>query len=318
MAPQSTSASTSFKSSPPSVLLWTNPARSGLVLVQFLVVATVLRYGQPLRFLLKGSALSLFALAAVEHVSRLYSGGSQGWVNSIRPSRYLNVSDAQREKIAHKIAGSINCALSQIHATIDVVDTKHTALVALVAGLMYALLGFVSLTTLMYVAIIGAFSIPKLYSLYQPEIDQALDKVRKHAGEKYNDVHSQVMKHAGPHINQAKSQVNALASKVGYSRPAAAPATVKTEPVVSKVSDPEPVKPTEPKIGATSGTDFSFTSEPSSITKDEKDLASTIAESYDSVPTMVGTVSLDPSASSEPLEVQAKKAAGKFTESEVN
>lgn len=335
-----------------SIFLWKNPVRSGIVLAQLLAAVTVARYGQPLRFVLKGSALALLSLAAIEHFSRIYTGRSasagttrRGWVSSMRPSRYLSVSDAQREKIAHKLSTSINTGLSHLHTTVDAVDTKHTAVMGVIAGLMFLLLGFVSMTTLLYIGIIGAFSVPKLYSMYQREIDQALDKAKQQAGAKYNDVHSQVMKAAGPHIEQAKTHVNAMASKVGYSSPLTSPTkpTVTSKPTVTPTAKsdilptdmPSELSPEPEMATKSSGSDFTFASEkPATLQssshhdaaprvlvgegQNDDQLTAGIADSYKTVPTMMGTVSLDPSASSEPIESQIRSQAGKFTESEVN
>jgi len=164
---------------------------------------------------------------------------------------------------------------------------------------LYFLTGFLSASTLILIVAISSFSIPPIYLKFQKEIDELIAHFHKQAGDHYTQIHGQVLKAAGPHLDVAKKHINTVASAVGINRggfPVGSTGAKQEIPTT-------PIHPSEiPGAPAISVTEPVPEKKAPKLSEEATDILKShdATKDYQSVPTILGTVSLDPHESSEP------------------
>jgi hypothetical protein len=291
----------------PAILTWENPVRSGTVLAEILGVLFVLSCGSLLRLGLKLVYWSIALTGGLEFVTRQIHGSNSGVVSSYRPSRFINVNQAVLEKYTSKAISCVSCTVSDLKKLLDAEDLGLSLAAFLTVYFAYLLIGCMSIPTILILFTVGAFAVPPLYLKFQKEIDVFIDFLYKEANKRYGELHGHVKKAAAPHLEMARGHLNTLAAKVGYNRGFPATDKSKNVPVTETPGPaakiPEPVTAKQAKLSEhASSTGASLASEASHIIKNNPDVSS-----YESVPTLIGNVSLDPHASSKPLDIHGTK-----------
>jgi len=274
-----------------------------------------LRYGSLLRLTLRLSYWFIGVTGIVELATRYFYGGKSGLVSQYQPSRFITVSQSSIEKYTSRAIRYLSEGLSDVRKVFDAEDLSLSLVAFVSVYISYYLTAFLSFSTLLFIAVISAFTIPPLYLQFQTEIDDVVAYVSKEACNGYKEVHKQVKSAAGPHLDAAKTQLENAAAAVGYKRGGfpATPADKKAAPVADPSEIPGPAAETAPS-GVTSATPtkapkLSDNGKVNSVDPDShtpkypkvSDAAADDVASYTSVPTLIGNVSLDPHASSKPI-----------------
>ncbi|ANB12195.1 Rtn1p [Sugiyamaella lignohabitans] len=292
----------SLRSRLPPVLTWENPVRSGTVLAEILGVLIVLRYANLVRLALRFTYIAIGVTGAAEFATRHLYGSSTGFVSSYRPSRFIHLNQASIEKYASCATKAVVHSVNDAKRLLDAEDLSLSLGSFITVFVLYVLTGFLSISTLLIISAVALFAVPPIYLQFQTEIDDLLAHFHKQAHEHYKNAHGQVMNAAGPHLDVAKKHFNNVASAVGINRGGF--------PVGSTGSKQDiPTKPAEP-VDVPGGAAIT----PSTPIPEKKaprlsEDASAILKSHeatqniDSVPTILGNVSLDPHASSTPHHV---------------
>lgn len=196
------------------LLLWRNPVETGKVFGGLLVGLLVLKTVNLATLFLKLLYTVVFITGSVEFVSKILLG--QGLISSYAPKECLN--------IVGLLKPHVDCLLQQLPAQqaklrklVFAYQPKNNFRAAAVLYVLHKFFSWFSLWTITFVGVIGAFTVPLVYSLFQTEIDTAVDngiKVVKTKTEEFSTVASEktkpylesLDKKMGPVSNFVKSQ----------------------------------------------------------------------------------------------------------------
>ena len=281
----------------PSILTWNNPIRSGTVLGEILVPLVVLRYGNLFRLALRLTFWAIAITGSLEFASRQYYGSKSGVIASYRPSRYISIHQASLDKYTNRVTGWFSDGLNEVNKLFDAEDLSLSLGAFIVVYSMYILTGYVSISTLLFIATVTAFTVPPLYLQFQAEIDQLIEIAHKEANKHCKNIHSQVQQAAGPHLDVVKKHVGSVAAALGYNRGGVP--TIPDEKKAVPVADPkeipgaaakakvDPVSPKVPKVSKEA-----IPNKEAIIAASEEKIGH-----FDSVPSLVGNIPLDSKAS---------------------
>lgn len=286
------SSASSSKPKFPAILTWQDPIKSGTVFGQLLAVLLVLRYGNLFRISLRLVYWTVGTIGAVEFVTRKFQGSHKGLFSSYKPSRFIGVSQTSLEVHSRRLAQCFADSFADAKQIIDGEDLGLSLFVFIASFIGYILTGFLSISALLLMTLILAFSAPPVYLQFQTQIDELLASVQKELGDKYEQVHKKASDAAGPHIAKAKAHINSLAGNLGVNLNRggfpSTPADKKVAPVAKPDDIPGPAaNPAEPVVKSP---------KLSKNAADSSSKAPSVAEvlaNADSVPTLVGNVSLD-------------------------
>lgn len=211
------SGKNSYKSAKlPSILTWSNPKETGLLLGQLLLLWTVLSSTFTLRLFLRLSYWVVGALSFAEFASRKLQNSKTGVVSSYRPSRFLRIEDKKIDAFAQQVAGSIRKGYSGIEHVVDARDPTKGFSLSAVFWLSYKLLGAFSLKALFLFAIVALFSLPRLYLEFQEPIDNSIEEARKQVSEHVAKGKKLAHEKAGPQIEMVQKLVGTHRDRGGF------------------------------------------------------------------------------------------------------
>lgn len=281
----------------PPILTWHDPIKSGTLFGELLAILLVLRYGNLLRVSLRLIYWSIGLTTVAEYVSRKFYGSKKGLVSSYKPSRFIGVSQSSLEVRATKLAHCFADSFASVKHVIDGEDLCLSSFIFLSAVVGYILTGFLSMSGLLLLTLVSSFSIPPIYLQFQHQIDDLIDVAHKELGDKYDKVHKQVSDAAEPHITKAKTHINKFSSTLGLNRGGfpTTPAEKKAAPVSKPEDIPGPAaKAAEPVVKSPKISETATAADTAATETTSK--APSVAEvlaNADSVPTLIGNVSLD-------------------------
>lgn len=173
------------------LLLWRDPIRSGVVLAAVTVLYILLEWTNR-------SLISLVSTVTALLVATSFVWASlASWLNRAGPPvpQLLRegISESQVKSLVESYTPMINKGLALLYR---VATGKDPVLTAEVVGVLFVVgkLGKVfSVLTWAFVVVLVAFSVPKLYELKKPEIDDAVATGHARSKEIYD-------KHVAPHV----------------------------------------------------------------------------------------------------------------------
>lgn len=287
----------------PKVLTWSDPVHSGTVLLQILATLFIVRYGNLLRLFLRTTYWAIAVTGIAEFLTRQIHQSDQGMVSSYRPSRYINVSHVTIEKFASRAARHVNECLNELNKIFDAEDLSLSLVAFFATVFMYILTSCVSVSALLFIATLAAFTLPRLYLQFQKEIDQVIDIVQKELHKHYSNVHSQAKAAAGPHLEKVQQQVSSVASSLGYSSGRGGFPETPADKRFAKAASPDDIPGPSAQVPS---------EEPKKTPKISQNAKDTAAES---APSSIGDVSLNPSEESASLVDDAQQASSKLDSS---
>lgn len=267
----------------PKVLTWSDPVHSGTVLLQILATLFIVRYGNLLRLFLRVTYWAIAVTGIVEFLTRQIHQSDQGMVSSYGPSRYINVSHVTIEKFASRAARYVNECLNELNKIFDAEDLSLSLVAFFATVFMYILTAYVSVSALLFIATIAAFTIPRLYLQFQKEVDQVIDIIQKELHKHYSNAHSQAKAAAGPHLEKVQKQVSSVASSLGYSSGRGGFPETPADKKFAKAASPDDIPGPSAQIPS---------EEPKKTPKVSQNAQDTASEN---APSSIGDVSLNPS-----------------------
>lgn len=304
----------------PYILSWKNPYETGTLLAETLGIFAVFSSTLSLRVFLKLASTIIGLFSIVEWGSRAISGQRQGLILNYKPSRFLPLSDSVVNDVANYVSYAFRRVIFGIEHLVDA--RKPVCGLQLAAGLYvaYFFLGIFSLKTLVLASIIIAFGLPPLYLEYKTEVDDAINEYHAKAHQQAKVLGDKIYEKVGPQIEQVRKIVgprggfpgSANVSPIRDVPTAAAKPTAYTSTASTSQSSAAPTHssksetsgPTHyaatPSTGSVPVTYESITtSSPNSTTTTTTAHSTSAADAadvlktYDSVPTLVGTVPVD-------------------------
>lgn len=177
-----------------NLLLWKNPVETGKVFGGLLVGLLVLKTVNLATFFLKVLYTVLFLTGSVEFVSKILLG--QGLVTSYGPKECPNIVGFLKPRI-DSLLQHLPAQLAKFRKLVFAYQPKNNF--KAVAGLyvLHKFFSWFSLWTIAFVGVIGAFTVPLIYSIFQTEIDTAVDngiKVARTKTEEFSSIASEKTK----------------------------------------------------------------------------------------------------------------------------
>lgn len=250
----------STQSSGNALLTWKNPQKTAKVFGGLIGGLLLIRYVNLLNLFFRLLSILLFVSGAAEYVGKLITG--QGFTTRLQPNTG-GILPGLAEEYVPKLKPLAQKLQPKLCGIVFAHDVEATLKALFVAYLLYKITSWFSFYTLVFTAVVFAFTGPFVYSTYEKEINEAKEKyslVAKNKAVEYRDlVHEQ----AKPYISQVHSKVSPYTLKLsGYlpknrtagSTVGASP--VPTQPLTSKpvATQPAASKPVaEPTVGTTSG-----------------------------------------------------------------
>lgn len=186
------------------LLTWKNPAATGKVFGA-IVAALLLVKVNFVNYLFYAAYLGLLVSAAAEYSGKLVVG--QGFVTKYRgtPKTYAKCFN---DNILPAVADAVSCLESKLQKIVFAQDIELTLKAAGLSYILYKLTSWFSVYSLVFSAVILAFSVPPVYQANKKEIDAAVAQYSKLAKEKTAEFSACAQKKLAP-------QLEALAQKTG-------------------------------------------------------------------------------------------------------
>ena len=270
----------------PYILTWKNPYETGVLLAKILVIFAIGIKMTP-RCFFKLFFYSIGSLSALEAISKAVTG--TGIVSSMQPSRFLFLSDYMVDDFASHLSCVFRRLTVGFMHLIDARNPCQGIRLSAAAFVIYILLGVFSVRNLIFTIIISAFSLPPLYIANKEIIDQGINQTIAQAHELTRSISTKVHEKAGKQIDCVKNLVGPILGPRGGFPGHANVSPIGEVPTAA-------AKPTE------------HTSTKTPTTEELKDLT----KDYDSVPTLVGNVSLNKEKSTDVTAEDLKELTNKY------
>lgn len=260
----------------PYALTWKNPYETGVLLTKVLVGFAIAAKLTPQLFF-RLFYLTVGALSLAEAATKLVTG--TGVVSTLQPSRFLFLSDYEIDDYASCVTCAVRRATAVSLSLVDARDPWKGLQLSFGAYFVYQLLKVFSLRNLVFVLIIGAFSLPPLYLALKTEIDDTVEHLRVQALEGVDAASTKLHEKAGKQIDFVKNLLGPRGGFPGHANPS----PVGEVPTAAA----KPTEFTATSADATPAANAASTTTPSAT--ELKD----ITAHFDSVPTLVGNVPVD-------------------------
>jgi len=198
---------------------WKYPRASGVVFGSIFTTLFVTRYFNILRFVFKVLWMAFLASASLEYGGRLMTRSNSGLVSQFRPSGYYSVSKEIAEPFLTELHQLWNFLLLEFQKLAYATNPKHTMGAFLAAWVSCQLVTYLSLSSLLIIATVTAFSVPAVYVRHQKVIDEHLDKACVIVNQNLKTVKESASRHAEVVAQQARYYAQQASEKVGASSP---------------------------------------------------------------------------------------------------
>ncbi|ODV62750.1 Rtn1p ASCRUDRAFT_6412 [Ascoidea rubescens DSM 1968] len=242
-------ASSTGDGCPSKILKWENPQKTGKIFGLTIFSLLAVKYLNLLNIFFHFAFISLFVSAAAEYLGKLITG--TGFVTHFRPAysnKFTNISS----KVLPHVTLLINLIESESQKLFYSADVEKTLKAAGVSYLLYKITSWFSLYTLVFTSVIGAFSVPAIYSRYQNEIDQGIVQYTKIAKQRAIDLQTAASTKSKPLLAKATQSFAPLTGFLNKNLPTrTAGSTVKSPvnpasfPAAPKVSPDQKPLPVE-------------------------------------------------------------------------
>ncbi|VVT55194.1 uncharacterized protein SAPINGB_P004474 [Magnusiomyces paraingens] len=157
------------------LLLWENPVRTSVTLAEILAVLLMVQNTDFLRLFLRLIWLSIGGTLLLELVTKFLNGGREGLISSYRPSKTLlpDISRDQLREHSLMIASVLEEILYWFKRALDARDTSFTILAFIFVWGLYLVTYMASISSVLILVVIGAFTFPVLGLRFEPQLARA-------------------------------------------------------------------------------------------------------------------------------------------------
>lgn len=262
----------------PPILTWENPYATGSLLAQAVGLWVVFSSTFTLRVALRAFYWIVGVLSVVEAVSRKFNNSKHGIVSDYRPSRFLAIDDHTVARLSTSVSRAIKMVIEGIQTVLDAECPASGLALAAGAWLLRLLVGVISLKTVTLIAILFAFGLPPVYLQFKGPIDASIKQSIDLAHVKALELRKLIEQKLGPYFQ--------FLHKLPGSGPRPSRQHINPVPTANK----EPVM----KHTVSSGADIHR------VDADTLAHAEKVYEQFQSAPTFVGDVRIDPAQVKEP------------------
>jgi hypothetical protein len=214
-----------------SIFNWEDPIRTATAFGECLVLLAIFQNADLLRFVLRLCYLFIGITALTEIGTKFLNGGHAGLVSSYRPSRLMPINKDHVQYHANMFATMFAEALYWVRRVVDARDLKLTGVSIFFLWFTYCLTAVFSVSSILSLLVIGAFTVPAIYTRFRVEIDHARGHLGGICTKHYNNYHNQIATATQPHLSKVSAAwgsvfgagAGAAAAPPAAAAPAAAP-----------------------------------------------------------------------------------------------
>lgn len=237
-----------------SLFLWEDPIRSATAFGECLVLLAIFQSADLLRLVLRTFYLFIGITAATEIATKFLNGGHAGLVSSYRPSRLMPINKEHVQYHANLFATMFSEALYWVRRVVDVRDLRLSGISIFSLWFLYCLTAAISVSSILTMLVITAFTFPPIYMRFRAEIDHARGHIGGICTQHYNSYHDQFTSATQPHFSKVSTALGTVfgtgaapAAAAPSIRSMKAPSVKSVHPAASiKSAKPASVKPAKP------------------------------------------------------------------------
>lgn len=229
------------------LLLWKNPIETGKVFGGLLVGLLIVKKVNLITFFLRVLYTVVFITGSVEFVSKIVLG--RGLITSYGPKDCPNTVGMLKPLIDDVLL-KLPAQQAKLRKLVLAYQPKNNFKAAVVLYVLNKFFSWFSVWTMAFVGVIGAFSVPLVYSIFQTEIDTAVDnsiKVAKTKTEEFSTLASEKTK---PYLETLDTKLGPVSKFVKSQYHKAN--TVTPQSTTSKLAAEVPLEPEHPAKAQTS------------------------------------------------------------------
>lgn len=268
------------------LITWQDPAKTGKVFGSIVLTLLAFKVGNPINWFFHIAYIGLIIAAIAEYAGKLING--QGFVSKYKPPAHKNIAPRLKNEVFPALADAIGKGEDKFLRVVYAQDFECTLRAAAMLYLWYKLTSWFSLFTLIFIAVVGVFTVPAFYVRNKKEIDAVVSQYYRLIKNKTAEATSDIRKQVQPHLDNLAKKSGPLGNFVQLKFPTrTAGSTVGNNTASSYGTG------ADAHVGASSGVSKSSTSATSRAAPASSS-SSTSASQFPSVPKS----SLDPSAGS--------------------
>lgn len=229
------------------LLLWKNPVETGKVFGGLLVGLLIVKKVNLITFFLKVVYTTVFITGSVEFVSKILLG--QGLITSYGPKDCPNTVGFLKP-LVDDVLQSLPPQQAKFRKLLLAYKPKDNFKAAVVLFLLHKFFSWFSVWTIAFISVIGAFTVPLIYSIFQTEIDTAVDNGIKVARTKTEEFSSLASEKTKPYLETLDTKLGPVSKFVKSQYHQAN--TVTPQSTTSKLAAEVPLEPEQPSHAQTS------------------------------------------------------------------
>ena len=210
-----------------SIFNWEDPIRTATAFGECLVLLAIFQSADFLRLVLRLCYLFIGITALTEIGTKFLNGGKAGLVSSYRPSRLMPINKDHVQYHANMFATMFAEVLYWVRRVVDARDLKLTGVSVFCLWFTYCLTAVFPVSSILSLLVIGAFTVPAIYTRFRAEIDHARGHLGGICNKHYSTYHNQITSATQPHISKVSEvwgTVFGAGAGAGAGAAAAAPA----------------------------------------------------------------------------------------------
>ncbi|QLQ81927.1 hypothetical protein HG537_0G01810 [Torulaspora globosa] len=241
------STGTDIKREGCGLLLWKNPVETGKVFGGLLVGLLIVKKVNLITFFLRVLYTVVFITGSLEFVTKLLLG--QGLVSAYGPKECPNTVGILRPQI-DKVLLKLPVLQAKMRKLMFAYQPKNNFKAAVVLFFLHKFFSWFSVWTIAFVGVIGAFTVPLVYSIFQTEIDSAVDSGIRVAKTKTGEFSSMASEKTKPYLESLDSKLGPVSKFVKSQYHQAN--TVTPQSTTSKMAAEVPLEPEQRSQGHSS------------------------------------------------------------------
>ncbi|KAI0465289.1 hypothetical protein LJB42_000516 [Komagataella kurtzmanii] len=238
-----------------SILTWKNPIKTGTVFGGIIVALLLIRYVNVFKLVFRLATYVLFATASAEFIGKIAVG--QGFISRIRPDYFAKLS-SKAPLVADHVAKYLSGFELKFQQLLYAENVENTFKAAGISYILYILTGLISVWWLLFVSTLVVFTVPKLYEIYQKEIDEAVTRYAEVAKNKADDLQTLAIEKSKPLLDKAETQLGPVGKYVKQAFPVRTASTSAKADIPAETSEKEvPKSAADVKISETASENIS-------------------------------------------------------------
>lgn len=194
------------------LITWQDPVKTGKVFGSIILTLLAFKVGNPINWFFHIAYIGFILAAVAEYGGKLING--QGFVSKYKPPAHKNIAPKLKSDVFPALADAIGKFEDKLYRVVYAQDFECTLRAAAMLYLIFKLTSWFSIFTLIFLAVVGVFTVPAFYVRNKKEIDAVVSQYYRLIKSKTAEATADIRKQAQPFVDNLAKKSGPLGNFV--------------------------------------------------------------------------------------------------------